>query len=197
MKGLDGLPKAFLLGFVIPGAILDAWYARGENPESVIEALRAVGLPNSYYMPGIRLYMHLIGGQPREDFPEPARRFLAESPPLVVPMLRAFVQTCMNVTSEIQAAGTIDVPQLEAAAVLYAMTPLLTPAQRVPIEEVETRLPIMVISPAVAERARRYLDSGEVLNRHPAHAFLNKLLAHAEVSVSLPQRAKALANICG
>jgi len=183
-----------MFGFMIPVSILRAWYPCGSNPEHVFKVLQEAGLPIRMYTIGIMSYMHMIGGD-HPELPEELQRFLKESPEMLVPMLSTFWQTNVNYSVQTTGGGTLTADGFDQTVKFIGISPLLTASQCEQLEILEKHIPVMLVSEAVAERARQLLETNEVTERHPAFDFVNKIIEQAKHSASLPTRAKEIVGL--
>lgn len=196
-----GQPPKIQLAFMLPAFLLSTWYTgAGENADRAIYLLeRQMGVGGREVVLGVHTYLHLIHGD--YPFPAVAREFLARSPELVLPILRAALSDRMNTNFTIANAGRIDADEIDNVVTILANGAIfptdVVEKAAAEIDALLRRLPTTVIAEDVEAHARRYLDSGEVTQRHPAHEFLTRLVGFAPSTRELPARAAALVSLVG
>lgn len=192
-------PPGVQLGFMLPLFLLKDWYCRiQESPDRAFSLLaHYVGIGGAEITMGVRSYLHLIHGD-NVEFPEDARAFLAQSPELVIPILRAFLRKHLDTEFAIPDAGfgaddVDNVVTLRTMAVLFPEDAVRKADAA--IATLKERIRFTVISEATEAHARALLDTGGVTERHPAHAFLTYVVELAPRTRELPARAAALAAL--
>lgn len=196
-----GQPPKIQLAFMLPAFLLSTWYNVAEDANRTIFLLeRQMGVGGREVVLGVHTYLHLIHGD-YPSFPAAAREFLTRSPELVLPILRAALRDRMNTSFTIANAGRIDADEIDNVVTILANGPIfptdVVEKAAAEIDALLRRLPTTVIAEDVEAHARRYLDSGEVTQRHPAHEFLTRLVGFAPSTRELPARAAALVSLVG
>lgn len=194
-KWMNAASKEQQLGIVVPVMMIKVWYAAGEHPDAVERAFRQQGIGAAEIELGTVSYLHMVAGS-YPAFPEAVRNFLAESPTLVVPVLRMFYQ------GRIERMKEIDHGRLTSASVDSAVSALLL-MQLVSIADqqaglsmlsdfIANRLPHTVIDEDVESTVAELLASGQYPGGHPAHDFLRRVVELAPATRGLPGRVKTL-----
>ena len=183
------------LGIMVPVTALKAWYSSGEEPDTVDLAFRQQGIGQKEIVAGLTAYVHMTYGD-YPSFPEAVRRFLADSPALIVPVLRLYVKGLVQELTEIPAGPltTVLVNSIIGVLLFLELGPKASQVSGAAMmdEFIENRLQYSVIGEDVEAAVRTCLASGEYPQRHPAYKFLRSIVEVAPATRKLPERAKDL-----
>jgi len=189
------------LGLEIPVAILNVWYEEGkEDPGYTMRVLEVrERLREKEVIIGVEQYLHLIQGD-YPNFPNEVQEFLERSPALVVPILKELMRHRVTVNtlsllseSRITVEDIKEIVRIKCVDFLFADGDLQKVNAK--IAAFSDRMRYTVISEEVEARARRYLDSGEVSQRHPAYVFLTRLVDLAPSTRQLSATARELVEM--
>lgn len=183
------------LGILVPMVALKTWYSSGEDPDAVDLAFRKQGIGQKEIVAGLTAYVHMTYGD-YPSFPEDVRRFLADSPALIVPVLRQYVKGRVQEAEEIP-TGPLTVVLVNSIVGVLLFLELCPKASQVAgaamMEEfIANRIQYSVIGEDVEAGALVSLASGEYPQRHPAYEFLRSIVEVAPATRKLPGRAKDL-----